>query len=54
LSVFAHEGLLKSNSKSKAQKGYEFGVKAGVVASLRKPFILAPMRYPENPTMATP
>jgi IS5 family transposase len=36
-------------SKGKAHKRYEFGVKVGVVASLRTPFILAAHALPGNP-----
>ena len=36
-------------SKGKAHKRYEFGVKVGVVASLRTPFILAAHSLPGNP-----
>jgi IS5 family transposase len=36
-------------SKGKAHKRYEFGVKVGVVASLRTPFILAAHSLPNNP-----
>ena len=36
-------------SKGKAHKRYEFGVKVGVVSSLRTPFILAAHALPGNP-----
>jgi glycosyltransferase involved in cell wall biosynthesis len=36
-------------SKGKAHKRYEFGVKVGVVASLKKPFILAAHALPGRP-----
>ena len=44
-----HAPEVECISKGKAHKRYEFGVKVGVVASLRKPFILAAHALPGNP-----
>ena len=44
-----HAPEVECISKGKAHKRYEFGVKVGVVASLKKPFILAAHALPGNP-----
>ena len=44
-----HAPEVECISKGKAHKRYEFGVKVGVVASLRTPFILAAHALPGNP-----
>jgi IS5 family transposase len=44
-----HAPEVECISKGKAHKRYEFGVKVGVVASLRTPFILAAHSLPGNP-----
>jgi IS5 family transposase len=44
-----HAPEVECISKGKAHKRYEFGVKVGVVASLRTPFILAAHTLPGNP-----
>ena len=44
-----HAPEVECISKGKAHKRYEFGVKVGVVASLRMPFILAAHALPGNP-----
>ncbi len=44
-----HAPEVECISKGKAHKRYEFGVKVGVVASLKKPFILAAHALPGRP-----
>ena len=44
-----HAPEVECIGKGKAHKRYEFGVKVGVVASLRTPFILAAHTLPGNP-----
>ena len=44
-----HAPKVECVSKGKAHKRYEFGVKVGVVASLKKPFILAAHALPGRP-----
>ena len=44
-----HAPEVECISKGKALKRYEFGVKVGVVASLKKPFILAAHALPGRP-----
>jgi IS5 family transposase len=44
-----HAPEVECISKGKAHKRYEFGVKVGIVASLKKPFILAAHALPNHP-----